>query len=491
MSKKQPVKNKKAQGQGQKPAPQQKTTPEKEVDNAVPRPLPGCLLPGCLLIFLIGGSLLYLASFCVMTARLPGTIPPEVYLPVNLLRFYSDEFYRLTEYLYRFSGGKEDPFVRGQSYTKFRAHVKNENGGRTVYRINEGFADVYQINRDGTRSDSERIVLPSNRAVFFHQMRTDGEYFDLLPVPGMSLYRKGRVIRKRTYPVALDKNTTVYNFDCNYVNNAPYTGWTMAARQDVNDPYRLRTATYLRGTLIENRFFPERGYYRGPEGYGMVKPEAIVLLEYEFGRNRMLFHQAADSHFQLLRLAGIRHRFQWQNGEYGLPDSLLRMAVRKADYGLLKKLLRHDLIRKELMETKRTPAKNAWSCLHDAAIQNDVRILAEIIPLYPDINLKETTWGATPFLAAVMADRKENVLLFLRRADKNVNQTLADGSTALHLAAETLSPVMAELLLAYGADKQKRNRAGDTPLRHLRKKLQHQGLDESHPDAAKLLTLLQ
>ena len=94
-------------------------------------------------------------------------------------------------------------------------------------------------------------------------------------------------------------------------------------------------------------------------------------------------------------------------------------------------------------------------------------------------------------LAAVMADRYENVLLFLRREDKNVNQTLSDGATALHLTAETMSPVMAELLLTHGAKKNLRNRAGDTPLEHLRKEMKRQGIDESHPDAAKLLTLLQ
>lgn len=488
--KKQPVKNKKTSPKQGQTAPHDPSS-EKEIDNAVPRPLPGCLLPGCFFTLILFGTIIYLLSFCVVTARYPGYIPAEVYLPVNLARFYSDEFYRLTEYLYRFSGGKEDPFVRSRSYAQFRADVKNEDGSRTVYLVNEGFADVYQVGKNGVRTGSERIVLPSNRGIFLRQMRQNGEYYDELPVPGVSLYRKGLLIRKRTYPVIIDKNITRYNFDCRYVNDAPYTGTAMAAREDVNDPFRLRSALFLRGTLIDDLFFPERGYYRGAEGYGMIKPEAVVLLEYEFGRNRTLFHKTADSGLHLLRLAGIRHRFQWKNGEKGLPDSLLRMAIRKGDHALVKKLLRHDLIRKELTETKRYPAKNGWSCLHEAAIQDDVRILAEIAPLYPDIRLREAKWGATPFLAAVMADRQENVLLFLRREDKDLNQTLADGSTALHLAAEIMSPAMAELLLSYGADKGKRNRAGNTPLQHLRKEIQRQGLEPTHPDAVKLQELLQ
>ncbi len=487
MAKKQPADKK---GKKQTAPQQNVSTSEKEVDNAVPRPLPGCLLPGCFFVLIIFGLLIYLLSYCVITARYPGKVPAEVYIPVNFLRFYSDEFYRVTERIYRIAGGKEDPFIRSQSYPRFRAHLPNDEGGRTVYLVDEGFADVYQVSPAGIRSAGERISIPVNRAVFLRQMRKDGEYYDELPIPAVSFYRKGLLIRKRAYPV-MGSEKKEYNMDCYYVNEAPYTGITMAIRSDIYDPYRIRAATYLRGKLISNLFFPERGYYRGAEAYGDVTAEAVTLLEYEFGRDRSLLNKAADNTIQLLRLAGVRHRFQWKNGEKGLPDSILQMAVRKNDYDLVKKLLRHDLIRKELTETKRNPAANGWTCLHDAAIQSNVRVLAAVIPLYPEITLKEKQWGATPFLAAVMADRYENVLLFLRREDKNVNQTLSDGATALHLTAETMSPVMAELLLTHGAKKNLRNRAGDTPLEHLRKEMKRQGIDESHPDAAKLITLLQ
>lgn len=487
MAKKQPAeKNKKKQTAAR----QKKTASEREVDNAVPRPLPGCLLPGCFFVFLLFGAIIYLLSYCVVTARYPGRVPAQVYIPVNLLRFYSDEFYRLTEYGYKISGGKEDPFVRSHVYARFRAHRPNDDGGRTVYLVDHGFADVYQVNRAGLRSASERIPIPVNRAVFLQQMRMDGEYYDELPIPGVSLYRKGVLFRRRTYPLT-HNGRKKYNMDCRYVNDAPYTGTTMAVRADVNDPYRIRAAVYLRGKLIEEVFFPERGYYRGAEAYGKIDADTAALLEYEFGKNRTPLYKAADNMMHLLRLAGVRHRFRWKNGETGLPDSILRMAVRKGDHELVEKLLRHDLIRKELAATKRNPPGNRWSCLHDAAIQEDIRVLAAIIPLYPDIRLREAGWGATPFLAAVMADRKENVLLFLRRQDKDLRQSLPDGSTALHLAAEILSPGMAELLLTHGADKRLMNRAGDTPVRHLRKEIKRQNVDESHPDVVKLLALLQ
>ncbi len=487
MAKKQSAdKKKKTQTAPQQPP----SNSEKEVDNAVPRPLPGCLLPGCFFVLILFGLLIYLLSYCVMTARYPGKVPAEVYIPVNFLRFYSDEFYRLTELGYRKSGGKEDPFVRGQSYTRFRAHLPNDGGGRTVYLVDNGFADVYQVNHAGLRTAGERIPIPGSRAAFLRKMRKDGEYYDELPIPSVSFYRKGLLLRKRAYPVMTPEKKE-YNMDCYYVNEAPYTGITMAVRSDVYDPYRIRAVTYLRGKVINNLFFPERGYYRGPEAYGDVKTEEVTLLEYEFGRDRSRLTRAAESQIQLLRLVSARNRFQWKNGEKGLPDSILQMAVRKNDYDLVKKLLRHDLIRKELSETKRNPAANGWTCLHDAAIQNNVPVLAAVIPLYPEIDLKEKQWGATPFLAAVMADRYENVLLFLRREDKKVNQTLSDGSTALHLTAETMSPVMAELLLSHGANKKLRNRAGNTPYQHLLKEMKRQGLDESNPDAAKLMSLLQ
>jgi ankyrin repeat protein len=54
-----------------------------------------------------------------------------------------------------------------------------------------------------------------------------------------------------------------------------------------------------------------------------------------------------------------------------------------------------------------------------------------------------------------------------------------------------MSPVMAELLLSHGANKNLRNRAGNTPYQHLLKEMKRQGIDESNPDAAKLILLLQ
>ena len=84
MAKKQSAdKKKKTQTAPQQPP----SNSEKEVDNAVPRPLPGCLLPGCFFVLLIFGLLIYLLSYCVMTARYPGKVPAEVYIPVNFLRF--------------------------------------------------------------------------------------------------------------------------------------------------------------------------------------------------------------------------------------------------------------------------------------------------------------------------------------------------------------------------------------------------------------------
>ena len=122
-------------------------------------------------------------------------------------------------------------------------------------------------------------------------------------------------------------------------------------------------------------------------------------------------------------------------------------------------------------------------------MQPDPQVLAKIIALYPDAHPVEPLSGATPFLAAVMMDRAENVLLFLRRHEKELAKTLPDGSSALHLAVRNLSPDIVEMLLLHGADKSCRNKAGETPSDLLMRIIRESGW-EGDPDAEALKVLL-
>lgn len=464
----------------------QKTPSDGNTDRAVPKPLPGCLLPGCLSVLLAGILLLYLVSASVLPVVFPGKVHPVLFEPVNWLRFHSDHFYRISEYIYYRTGGELDSFQRGDLYHKFRADLHEPDGTRILWLVDGMAAEVIQFDTDGKRIASQRLTLEGDRSECLRLTRRNGWYDETHPMPGKSLYRNGRLIRRKTHPVQMAAET-VYHFDCRYRDDAPWSGTIAAEINTGNEYYRMRMLTLLRGKTVANVFFPERAYYRGLEVYGDVSGETAALLEYEFGKDRTRLHSLTLSEKNIASLIRARQAFRWENGEPGLPDSLIRMAIRKSDLILLKQLLRSDSARREFADANHNAKPGAWTALHDAAICENVQILAEVIGMFPDVHLREAVTGATPFLAAAAAGRTEHVLLFLRRGDSDVNAALKDGCTALHLAVETLSPELASLLVSYRADRRKSNRRGETPLMYLQKS----SVPETDPDGKKLLLLLE
>ena len=101
--------------------------------------------------------------------------------------------------------------------------------------------------------------------------------------------------------------------------------------------------------------------------------------------------------------------------------------------------------------------------LHDAAAENNIRILKMFLQ-FPDVDLDGLdAGGITPLVRAVMNGSLKAAKLLLV-AGANPNFDSIGGGYALHAAVWTPSVDMVRLLLDHGADTEVRSSRGTTPL---------------------------
>lgn len=473
------------------PAPKKKTSPKEEgpsEERPVIQPgsgrrfLLGCCLP-TLLFFLLLVILALPAVWCVLRVKAPQYIPRALSDAVHLLRYASSTFYHLTEKGCELAGGTEDPLVLAEDSLFARVETGGINGKPpTVWQIS-----AYRARRTGGDAPPEEIVF-QDRAAFLRTLRERGEYRDNLRFPAATLYKGGKPFRIRMCPA---ENGT-WLFDCRFVpagsDMIPWAGWRLNEDPGPGLPAD-RAELYLAGVRIFDRAFSASCALRGEEGLLQIKPEERMFYQYAFcGNGERLRAAVRSGNRGSMNELLLRKRMIFGPGGAGLfPDPLIRMAVWNSDLTLLETLLRNEAAMSEIMGEATGPA--SFTTLHAAAMQPDPRVLAKIIALYPDAHPAEPLSGATPFLAAVMADRTENVLLFLRRNEPGLSKTLPDGSSALHLAVLNLSPDIVRMLLLHGADRTCRNKAGETPAALLKRIVRENGL-EGDPDADALKSLL-
>ena len=473
---------------GKAPAPKKKTAPREEgpsEERPVIQPgsgrrfLLGCCLPSLLFLLLL--ILIALpAVWCVLRVKAPRHIPRPLSDGIHLLRYASSAFYRLTEKGCELAGGTEDPLTRAED-SPF-ARVETGGDPPTVWQI-----AAYRARRTGGNKPPEEFVF-QDRAAFLRTLRKHGEYRDDLRFPSVTAYKGGKPFRIRMCPAEHGS----WLFDCRFVPAGPamipWAGWRL---NEDPGPGLLpdRAELYLAGVKVFDRAFPASCAQRGEEGLLQIKPEERIFYQYAFcGDGERLRAAVRSGNRGSMNELLLRKRMIFGPGGAGLfPDPLIRMAVWRSDLTLLETLLRNGAALSEI--TGESTGPGSFTTLHAAAMQPDPRVLAKIIALYPDAHPAEPLSGATPFLAAVMADRTENVLLFLRRKEAGLSKTLPDGSSALHLAVLNLSPEVVRMLLLHGADRTCRNKAGETPSALLRRIVREGGL-EGDPDAEALKSLL-
>ncbi len=436
--------------------------------------LTGCVLP-VFLFFCLFLILLYAASWCIWLARYPASFPAAFYYPVHQLRVWSRHIYELSEKGYALAGGTADPFLRGNVYSVFRA--KARSGDHWV--IHDDYAEVVY-------PETARQMVPysGTRENFLKRFRIDGDYPEMYQYPAVVTYRAGQPVRFRCAPLEGEER---FMFDgvCRVDRRdgilKPFAGW-------IPDREKELCRLYLAGVQIQENVILPAAYHRGDSAFRDMKNEWLPLLKYEFTCDQKTLRE------QILAGADLKKICQWRRQAYLnstgamlFPDILIRMAVRKSDLELMSALLRKKESFGELLENR---DRGGFTALHEAAMQSEPKVLAGIIPFYPEVNIIERRTGATPFLAAVMAGKPDNVLLFLRRKDKKVNTALFDGSTALHLAVEVLSPEIVSMLLNHGASAGQKNKAGETPLQLLRAKIKAEHL-ENDDSAMEILRLLE
>lgn len=433
--------------------------------------LAGCVLPAFLLFCLLL-IFLYGASWCFWLARAPDSFPHRFFYPIHMLRVWSRHFYSFSEAAYRAAGGVQDPFERGISYPVFRAAEKTDPPAQWI---------VYDSHAELVWPESMRTSESfTDRDVFLRRFRRDGVFTEKRRLPALVTYCG-------TVPVRLRMGRLPdgsFLFDSRWVrdrrsgNMIPFAGRVL----DESD----RTVLYLGGHAVEASAFPVDGFLRGAEGFRHVAPEMLPILLYEYTGTSDELRDLLLSGGKTKEIQHIRNTAFWPDGQPLAPDSLIRMAVRRSDLKLLNFLL-HDA--EALRELTAGKADGSFTALHEAAMQEDPRILARLIAFFPDVYPRESRSGATPFLTAVMNGRADNALLFLRRPDRRADDALPDGSTALHLACMICSPQLVRLLLLHGADPRRKNAAGETPRGLFLKTVREEGW-ESAPAAQDILRLL-
>ena len=121
---------------------------------------------------------------------------------------------------------------------------------------------------------------------------------------------------------------------------------------------------------------------------------------------------------------------------------------------------------------------NLDALLRDAITNNDLTLLKDAIAAGADVNTKEPGKYAlycTPLSWAVKAAsmgppdglfaiQEREITKALVDAGANVNQTCDDGQTALSVAADSVSPMTIEILIAAGADVKHEDQFSATPL---------------------------
>ena len=433
--------------------------------------LAGCVLPAFLLFCLVL-ICLYGTVWCVWLARAPESFPHRAFYPVHLLRVWSRHFYELSEKAYRAAGGELDPFERGNHYPVFRAAEKTDPFAQWI---------IYDSHAELVWPESMRKTEPfTDRDMFLRRFHRDGVFTEQRRLPALVTYRGASPVRIRMGRLPDGS----FLFDSRWIrdrrsgNMIPLAGRVL----DGSD----RAVLYLAGHAVESSAFPVNGFLRGAEGFLNAAPSVRPLMLYEYTGDQEVLRDLLISGGKIREILHAKDTAFWPDGEALPPETLIRMAVRRSDLKLLNFLL-HDA--DAIREMTAGRADGSFTSLHEAAMQEDPRILARLIPFFPDVYPKESGSGATPFLTAVMADRPDNALLFLRRQDRRPDDALPDGTSALHLAARNCSPSMVRLLLMQGADPRRKNAAGETPRDSFLKTVRAEGW-ESDPAAQEILSLL-
>ena len=450
----------------------------------------GCCLPSFLFILLLLIAALP-GVWCILRAKAPRYIPRPFSDAIHLLRYASSSFYHLTEKGCRLAGAPDDPLSRAEDSIFARVETGGTDGKEpTAWQISAAHA-----RRTGGGRPPQEFAF-EDRAEFLRTLRVRGEYRDELRFPTLTTYKGGKIFRLRRCPAEYGN----WIFDCQLVplpvassprgkwDMVPWAGWYLNEKSGSELPAD-RAQLYLAGVRIFDRVFPTSCCLRGEEGLQQVKPEDRMFYQYAFcGNGERLRAAVRNGNRGNMNTLLLKKRMIFDPGGTNLfPDPLIRMAVWNSDLSLVNTLLRSEAALNEI--TGETENPGTFTTLHAAAMQPDPRVLAKIIAMYPNAHPTEPLSGATPFLAAVMADRAENVLLFLRRQEKELSRTLPDGSSALHLAVLNLSPEIVRMLLLHGADRTCRNKAGETPSGLLKRIVRENGL-EGDPDAEALKALL-
>lgn len=171
-----------------------------------------------------------------------------------------------------------------------------------------------------------------------------------------------------------------------------------------------------------------------------------------------------DSH----RLAGLIFRGGWRtiyamanrpsfNTSAGFPDSAFFDRIRSGDLSTVRQILAD-----RPAATHWQQVQNGQSCLHVAAMANQVRIAAELVKAGADIEARDHL-GRTPLLQAARSGQAA-IIDFLVKRHADMNAADKKGNTALHLAAQGINADTIIALMARGANSVRLNHDGGTPV---------------------------
>jgi hypothetical protein len=134
---------------------------------------------------------------------------------------------------------------------------------------------------------------------------------------------------------------------------------------------------------------------------------------------------------------------------------MLLLAIQQGNSALVKALLKNGA-------DPEVRGPDGLSPLHVAVQQRKLKIVAELLDAKSDVNAK-TSQGSFPLMIATERGRPDIVSILLGAKNMNLGVTDTQGNTALHIATRDGSEAIIEQLLAAGADREIKNKAGLTP----------------------------
>ena len=119
---------------------------------------------------------------------------------------------------------------------------------------------------------------------------------------------------------------------------------------------------------------------------------------------------------------------------------------------------------KQKNPNRRSKSLDLTKLLVEAAARGNVPRIKELLGQGAKLNGVDPVTGNTALVAAVLACSNEAIMYLLDQPEINVNKPTSNGSTVLHVLAETGNDDAAVWLIRRGANVNAQNAGGVTPL---------------------------